>query len=38
MKETKKEWKNPEMIVLSVNGDTEYGSGTSNFDENYENS
>ncbi len=30
MKETKKEWKNPEIIVLSVNGDTENGmSGSS---------
>ncbi len=34
----KKEWKDPEITVLSVNENTESGSGGSNLDGDYENS
>lgn len=36
MNETKKEWKDPEITVLSVNEETE-GSGVGGLDDNFEN-
>jgi len=38
MKETKKEWKDPEITALSVNEITELSEGTENADDTYENS
>ena len=35
---TKREWKDPEITVLSVNEETKLTSGSENFDDNFENS
>lgn len=34
----KNEWHAPEITELSVNEDTQYGQGSNNLDDNYENS